>query len=404
MDSIINVAQAAYARGRACARRATTLLSTRWRILLVAAVTCTAAPLAVALAAAADSAPSRGERPTADRIAPEVSRSHAPAASWLRIPFARGAIVDLVQWGPAAQGQIAAEIAGLGASWDRIDVQWSAIEPRPGVYRWAHIDAEVAVAKRYGIHLLPVVSYAPSWTYPENARGYARFVAAAVRRYGPGTRANITWWELWNEPNYTYRWSNKVFEPKAYARDVRAAAKAAKAVKPAVKVLMFADYEDAPQQGGSSPWQTTMIDDYFSAVPDLAKWIDGISVLPYSDDPSLPVVGRNGWKDRTGGWAFGRVDQIRKKFLSHGANLPMWITEVGWSTYTYSDAAQAKHYRDLIAAVRRRPWIRALFAFCLREWQAHPSNDQSGYGLLTFGNWTPKPAYRQLQLSFDTLT
>ena len=254
------------------------------------------------------------------------------------------------------------------------------------------MDATVRIANRYGIHLLPVLGYAPRWTRPEDARGYARFVAAAVRRYGPGTKANLTWFELWNEPTYEYRWSGKEAEPMAYARDVRAASAAAKSIAPSIKLLMYADYEDAPQKG-TTPWQLSMIDDYFKAVPDLAHWIDGIAVHPYSDDPSRPVVGRWGWKDRKGDWAFGRVDQIRRKFLAHGADLPMWITEIGWSTYNHSPAQQARYYRDLGVQVRKRPWIRALFSFCLREFERHPRNDQSGL----------RPAQVRLMASQDGL-
>ena len=169
----------------------------------------------------------------------------------------------------------------LGASWARIDLGWADVEKSPGVYDWSHIDADMAAAAREGLHVLPVVGYAPSWTQPEDAQGYASFVAAVVKRYGPGTSANLTWFELWNEPNYAYAWSGKVADPSAYAKDVRAAAQAAKQVAPSVKVLMYADYEDAPEVGGTTQWQTSMIDDYFTAVPDLAKWIDGVAVHPY---------------------------------------------------------------------------------------------------------------------------
>ena len=81
----------------------------------------------------------------------------------------------------------------------------------------------------------------------------------------------------------------------------------------------------------------------------------------------------------------------------------MWITEVGWSTYTHTPAQQAQYYHDLGIQVRKRPWIRALFSFCLREFEGHPQNDQSGYGLLKFGSWRPKPAYAQLAKAFSSL-
>ena len=318
------------------------------------------------------------------------------------MPFVRGVNVDPAGWGPRADSGISSEIRNLGAGWARVDFDWSDTAKAPGIYDWSEIDARVRAAAQEGIHLLPVLGHAPSWTGPADAQAYADFVAAAVRRYGPGTSANLTWFELWNEPNYT--WGGKTFDPAAYAKDVRAAAVAAKRMAPSVKVLMYADYEDSPEANGSSRWQTTMIDDFFSAVPDLGRWIDGIAVHPYSGDPARPLADSgSGWTDVTGNWAFARVDQIRKKFLTHGADLPVWITEVGWSTYTYSPAKQAHFYLDLITAVERRPWIRAMFAYCLREW-GNNSNDQSGYGLLTYPSWQPKPAYEQLKAGFRVLS
>ena len=73
------------------------------------------------------------------------------------------------------------------------------------------------------------------------------------------------------------------------------------------------------------------------------------------------------------------------------------------STYTVSAAQQAQYYGDLITAVKARPWIRALFPYCLREW-GNNTNDQSQYGLLTYPTWQPKPAYQTLQAGFPTLS
>ena len=227
------------------------------------------APQSLAATATHTSAPSHGPAHAAAAVSPTI----------LSQPFVKGSIVDLVEWGPQARPRIASELKHVGANWDRVAINWSQVEPSKGKFRWGHMDQMVRIANRYGVHLLPVLGYAPTWTNPEDARGYAQFVAAAVRRYGPGTRANLTWFELWNEPTYAYSWSGKEAEPMAYARDVRAASAAAKSVSPSVKVLMYADYEDAPQKG-TTPWQLSMIDDYFKAVPDLAHWIDGIAVHP----------------------------------------------------------------------------------------------------------------------------
>jgi hypothetical protein len=316
-------------------------------------------------------------------------------------PFVKGVNVQLDGWGEPTR--VANEIESLGAGWVRADLAWSSVMPSPGQYDWSSFDEVIKSAQSNGLHVLPVLGYAPSWTEPSNAAAYAEFVAAAVTRYGPGTSANLHWFELWNEPYCSYAWSGQTPNPEAYARDVRAAAQAAKQISPSVKLLIAADYQDSPQTGGSSQWQTTWIDDMFSAVPDLEKWIDGVAIHPYGDDPSESLAQSGGWTDTKGQWAFQRIDTIREKFLQHGANVPFWITEEGWSTWHISEAEQARNYADLIAQVTKRPWIRALFTYCLREFNAKPTNEEPGYGLLKYGSWQPKTAYYALQQGFAAM-
>jgi hypothetical protein len=319
-------------------------------------------------------------------------------------PFVKGVAVDPVGWGEGATPEIAGEVHSLGAEWVRTDLPWKEVMPSPGVYNWSHFDSVMRASEAQGLHVLPILGYAPSWTTPTNAAGYAEFVAAAVARYGPGTTANLHWFELWNEPYDSYAWSGKTPEPEAYARDVAAAAEAAKKIDPSVKFLIAAEYNDSPQAGGSSPWETTWISDMFTAVPDLGKLIDGIAVHPYGDDPALPLAAAGGWKDSSGGWSFQRIDTIRAQFLAHGVNVPFWITEVGYSTYGSSEAEQAHDYADLSTQVAARPWVRGLFAYCLREYEEHPTNDESPMGLLKVGTWQPKSAFYALQQGFKTLS
>jgi hypothetical protein len=292
----------------------------------------------------------------------------------------------------------------LGVNWEREDLAWSETETQPGVYNWSAFESVLATAKANGITILPIVGYAPSWTTPGNAAAYAEFVKAAVARFGPGTTANLQWWELWNEPYFSYAWSNKTPEPEAYARDVVAASQAARSVAPSVKLLISADYTDSPQTGGSSPWETTWIDDMFAAEPNLGQSINAVSTHPYGDDPSMALAEAGGWKDANGSWAFQRIDNIRAKFLAHGVNVPFWITEAGWSTSENSEATQAHNYADLITQVKARPWIRALFPYCLREFSAEANNKESEFGLLKYGSWQPKAAFTTLQEGFKTLS
>ena len=328
--------------------------------------------------------------------------SSAEAAVNFNEPFVKGVNANIAGWGNQAP-QIASEMNTLGVNWEREDLAWSETETQPGVYNWSAFESVLATAKANGITILPIVGYAPSWTTPDNAAAYAEFVKAAVARFGPGTTANLQWWELWNEPYFSYAWSNKMPEPEAYARDVVAASQAARSVAPSIKLLISADYDDSPQAGGSGPWETTWIDDMFAAEPDLGQWINGVSTHPYGDDPSTSLAEPGGWNDAAGNLAFQRIDTIREQFLAHGVNVPFWITEVGWSTWESSEAIQAHDYADLIAQVGARPWVKALFPYCLREFTAEPQNRESGYGLLKYGSWQPKAAFTTLREGLASL-
>ncbi len=319
-------------------------------------------------------------------------------------PFVKGITANFEGEGPNNVPEEVSEMRSLGVNWTREALDWSEAEPQKGVFDWSSFDRVVAEAKANGISILPIVGYAPSWTSPTDAAAYAEFVAAAVARYGPGTSANLQWWELWNEPYFAYAWSGHTPEPEAYGRDALAAAEAAKNVSPTVKLLIATDYQEAGQTGGSSTEEKTWIDDMFTAAPTLGAWIDGVSVHPYGGDPSTPLAESGGYLDTSGVWGFQRIDTIREKLLAHGVNVPFWITEEGWSTWENSEATVAHNYADLITQIKARPWIRALFPFGLREDDPHPTNNQPGFGLLKYGTREPKSAWPTLQEGFKALT
>lgn len=318
-------------------------------------------------------------------------------------PFIKGVNTNMEGWGTSSVPQIASEMNTLGANWAREEIAWAEVEPTKGVFNWSTVDKTFAAAKANGITILPVVGYAPSWASPTDSADYAAFVQAAVERYGPGTSYNLQWFELWNEPYDSYAWSGHTPEPEAYARDVLAAAQAAKGASPTVKVLISADYRGEPQAGGLTSSETSWIPSMFAAVPNLGQWIDGVSVHPYGGDPALPLASPTGWTDTNGKWSFRRIDMIRTQFLEHGVNVPFWITEDGWSTVTVTEAEQAKDYTDLVTQIQARPWIRALFPYCLREFSSNASDQESAYGLLKFGTWAPRPAFAALQAGFKVL-
>ena len=97
-------------------------------------------------------------------------------------------------------------VSKTGASWLRVLIDWSRVEPTKGRYDWSYVDGVVNAATAHNLKVLGVIAYTASWarppgtyfTYPPlNAADYGDFAAVVVRRYSD----RVSDWELWNEPN-----------------------------------------------------------------------------------------------------------------------------------------------------------------------------------------------------------
>lgn len=340
--------------------------------------------------------------------ADDVSITYPPAGIDPSAPV-RGINTNVTGWG--SQGpQVLSEMSALGANWIREDLSWARSEPSRGVFDWSSFDNTVALARAAGFQILPILGYAPAWSSPNNAADFGNFVAAAVSRYGPGTTADITYFEVWNEPYYAYAWSGMAPDAGQYANDYVAAVTAGRAANPAAKFLISADNADAPKSGGSCPWNTCWIEDMFTAEPTLSSYIDGISFHPYTQDgPANPLAEDSTFRSVTGNWAFARIDVAQRVFAERGVNAPFWITEVGWSTCPgadecVSEATQAAYYQDLFPLIDARPWIQAVFPYMGRDCcNSDPADEQQYFGLARWPDQSHKPAWDAVRNGYLTL-
>lgn len=117
-------------------------------------------------------------------------------------------------------------IARSGFRWVRVPIHWSGVEGHKGFYGFRHYDALVDQLERHRVRAMFTLCYGnphygagPPRT-PEQRRAFAKFAAAAVKKYaGKGIV-----WEVWNEPNYPLFWANpNVDEYMALVREVRSA-------------------------------------------------------------------------------------------------------------------------------------------------------------------------------------
>jgi hypothetical protein len=288
----------------------------------------------------------------------------------------------------------AATVLATGIHWIREDLEWSQVEPAPGVFHWTRYDNLVRFAAKQGITVLPLIDATPSWAGPATAQAlpsdlaaFTLFVADAASRYGPNGqfwRAQphvpahpVRYLELYNEPYLAGQ------DPGFYAVMVRAAAEAVHAVDPGVGVLAVTD---------TGAWLAGM----YAAVPDLFHYAAGVAVHPYSTRAPAAAPAPDTTRS---------LELVHETLAAHDdGGVPLWITEIGWSTCPSSPSCvgserlQAAYLAQTLTLARTAwsTYLRALFVYNLSDGAPRRSNDKEGwFGLLRPGG-SPKPAWRVL--------
>lgn len=300
----------------------------------------------------------------------------------------------------------------LGVHWIREELAWSAIERSPGRYRWERFDALMIAANRARLNVLPLLLGTPWWAgpgsfaLPNDPAAFGAFAAHAAARYGPGgkfwrahprldARLAPRWFELWNEPFYR-AYSTTGVDPARYAAMVRAATIDGRAANRSTRWLMAADLTYLDGSGQRHEWLPSLA----AADPDLMRLIDGVAVHPYvfgapGADDGIPLPFR-----------FERINAIARQLAQLGAaRVPLWITEIGWSTCDKrpdcgSEQEQAQRIADLFSRVRSKPLsdrVRAVFVYHLHDFPGRAESDREAhYGLLRT-NGSRKPAWNVLR-------
>lgn len=261
--------------------------------------------------------------------------------------------------------------AACGGRLVRIDFNWYAAEPSPGVYDWAVLDALIDGARAKGLTVLATIGYSPAWASRANVDGketsndvpkpglYEAFVKAAVTRF----KDRVQHWELWNEPNLgeffegtAQDYTDLVLRPGA--RAVHAACPGCKTLGPDVATI-GKDYAD---------WMKTTL-------TQAGTDVDIVSGHIYADFPPIDAA-----PDPTAVTFFSKLEahrvlmlgstvvyedplSLREAMLAAGVGTkPFWLTETGKKA-RFGDAAQmtaqATYARRVLEAQLLRTWWQA---------------------------------------------
>ncbi len=287
------------------------------------------------------------------------------------------------------------QVAQARIGWVRIDFVWATVEPEPGIERWRVYDEIVAAARARDLQVLALIAYTPAWAtdgpelsgVPRHVSDWSDFCFRAASRY----RDDITYWEIWNEPNLPGFWAGsrtgfieKILEPAA--RAIRTANPDARVGGPAL----------AHHTSKGRDWHGWLLDVLRAAGGELDFLTHHVYDL---EDPAgvlRRLAGETPFGNDPSRWGEA-APSLREVLAQVAFDRPVWLTETGWVTTRLDESRQAVHYRqflDLWLAGGEEPgWPAKVFFYELQD-DADPRFQK--YGLLRVKG-RQKPAYGVLR-------
>ncbi len=314
-------------------------------------------------------------------------------------------------------------IAEAGFHWIRQSFPWEDIEihgkgdfedRRNIPYRsaWEKYDHIVALAERYGLEIIAVLSNPPAWSRadgdargtfapPDNLEDYGDFVYAVASRY----RGRIRAYQVWNEPNIYPEWGEQPVDPVGYTRLLCTAYRQIKEADPEAIVLTGALAQTIGYDFGPGAW-TGMNEFVFLQRMYDAGAADCFDVLAVNDY----ILWSAPTDRRMRPWAvtYARPVYLRDMMIANGdAHKPIWLAEMNanavpddptiqhFGAYGQVTLEQQARYAPLAyeRAMREWPWVGVINFWFFRR-PSDAERDQAWYYFrMAEPDFTPLPVY-----------
>lgn len=276
-----------------------------------------------------------------------------------------------------------------------------------GVDAWAKYDNIAELAAQYDMQILARLSNPPAWSRalpdeeigtlapPDDFQDFGDFAAAVAERY----RDDITYFQIWNEPNGNDEWGLQDVDPEAFTELLCVAYRRIKQANPDAVVLAGA-LTPTLAMNGRNMNDLIFLQRMYNA--GAADCFDAMSAQGY------------------GLWSGAADRRLRPTVINYPHNLylrdlmvrngdaekPIWISEMGWNVVPegidarfgrVSEAQQARYATEAYARAEAEwPWVGVVNYWFLKR-PADWEKDQSWYYFrLLEPDFTPLPVYSAL--------
>jgi polysaccharide biosynthesis protein PslG len=266
-------------------------------------------------------------------------------------------------------------IAGAGYGYVRQIFGWYEIELRPGVYvdaegrsTWEKYDRIVRLASERGLQIIARLEKPPPWARagqpnphidgpPDRLSDYANFVEQVVARY----RGQITYVQIWNEPNLQGEWGALPIDPRGYVDLLEVGYRAAKRANPDVVVLL----------AGLAPTDQTGPDNLSDLL--FLERVYEYGGAPFFDIATVMVYGYgySPWDRRVsfGRNNFSRPVQTREIMERFGdVDTPIWAVEYGWVSLPDDWQGRPSPWGEPVSRERQAQYLVDGYKRAQREW------------------------------------
>ncbi|MEQ1875414.1 MAG: beta-galactosidase [Bdellovibrionia bacterium] len=278
----------------------------------------------------------------------------------------------------------------MGATWVRIDMNWSIMEPAQGEWYFQPFDDTIAHAESLGLKVYANIGYTPTWASPNgresgvpNVEHWKAFVRTAVARY----QDRVAAFGIWNEPNLDQFWSGSADQ---YVDVI---------LKPACEIIR----SHTPRRPIVGPDLAHL----YKPTIDVGKFL--VAMKNKNAFTCLDIIGHHiyaggDFDQKINGFSFlGIVYKpgIKQWFESAGIwGRKTWITEFGHNVDGSTEADQAKWTVDNLKVMSKyTSWLERAFIF---EMTDPPGADAPYHMGMTRADGSIRPAYYEVQKFIQT--